>query len=67
MVKAGKLHRWQWVGQNDDSAHSQGHYRLYFGLAKRKRIQQLVVQWPDGQRTRLGPLKANRLLEVEHP
>ncbi len=42
----------QWVGQNDDSRHSQGQYRLYFGLGKARSARKLVVRWPQGRPTR---------------
>jgi hypothetical protein len=66
-LKAGKRWQYQWVGQNDDSHHSQGHYRLYFGLGKVSRIRQLRVFWPDGAVTRLHGLDADQLRTLEHP
>jgi ASPIC and UnbV/FG-GAP-like repeat len=54
----------QWVGQNDDSRHSQGHYRLYFGLGKARVVKRLVVRWPGGNTTRLRKVGADRLLRI---
>ena len=66
-LKAGGRARYQWVGQNDDSHHSQGHYRLYFGLGGRDRASNVVVHWPDGERTNLGAVEADQVLEVAAP
>jgi hypothetical protein len=54
----------QWVGQNDDARHSQGHYRLYFGLGKAKNVRRLVVHWSDGRTTRLRRVRGDRLLRI---
>ncbi len=54
----------QWVGQNDDARHSQGHYRLYFGLGGARVIKRLVVHWPGGRETRLRKVGADRLLRL---
>lgn len=54
----------QWVGQNDDARHSQGHYRLYFGLGGARVVRRLVVRWPGGGETRRRKLGADRLLEI---
>ena len=53
----------QWVGQNDDARHSQGHYRLYFGLGEAER-QRLVVHWPGGRETRLHQVRGDRVLRI---
>lgn len=60
--------RWshQWVGQNDDSAYSSGHYRLYWGLGKARMVNRLVVVWPDGSRYRKRNVEANQLLEIRY-
>ena len=65
-AKARIGERWihQWVGQNDDSRHSSGHYRLYFGLGKERRIDKLVVTWPDGSKRVLRDLRADRILRI---
>ena len=54
----------QWVGQNDDARHSQGHYRLYFGLGRNRVAKRLVVRWPGGGRTRIRGVEADRLLRI---
>lgn len=66
-LKAGNRPLYQWVGQNEDSHHSQGHYRLYFGLGKHEQAGRVVVRWPDGVETRLGTFLADRVIEVSHP
>ena len=64
VVKAGGERFVQWVGQNDDSRQSSGHYRLYYGLGEEKRLDKIVVTWPDGTKLRLGEMRADRLLRV---
>ena len=54
----------QWVGQNDDARHSQGHYRLYFGLGSARVVKRLVVHWPGGRKTRLRKVGGDRLLRI---
>lgn len=54
----------QWIGQNDDARHSQGHYRLYFGLGASRVARRVSVHWPGGKTTRLTRVKADRLLSV---
>ena len=54
----------QWVGQNDDARHSQGHYRLYFGLGRSRVVKRLVVHWPGGRETRLHKVGGDRLLRI---
>ena len=54
----------QWVGQNDDARHSQGHYRLYFGLGRTRVVKRLIVRWPGGGETRLRKVGADRLLRI---
>ncbi|HET6830148.1 MAG TPA: CRTAC1 family protein [Solirubrobacterales bacterium] len=54
----------QWVGQNDDARHSQGHYRLYFGLGRARAVKRLTVRWPGGGETRLRKVRADRLLRI---
>ena len=66
-VKAGNRAQYQWVGQNDDSHHSQGHYRLYFGLGRHQQASGVVVHWPDGSKTRLGTFVADKLIQINQP
>jgi hypothetical protein len=54
----------QWVGQNDDARHSQGHYRLYFGLGESEIARRVSVHWPDGRATTLRRVQADRLLSI---
>jgi hypothetical protein len=64
-LEAGGRKLTQWVGQNDGSRFGQGHYRLYFGLGRLRRAENVTVFWPDGKRTRLGTVRADRLRVVE--
>jgi hypothetical protein len=56
----------QWVGQNDDARHSQGHYRLYFGLGSARVVKRLVVHWPGGRRSTLRKVGGDRLLRISN-
>jgi ASPIC and UnbV/FG-GAP-like repeat len=53
----------QWVGQNDGSHLSQGHYRLYFGLGGATSAS-VKVTWPNGSVRSLGSVTADRILRV---
>jgi ASPIC and UnbV/FG-GAP-like repeat len=53
----------QWVGQNEGSHLSQGHYRLYFGLGAADAAT-VKVTWPDGTVKRLGTVGADRIVRV---
>jgi hypothetical protein len=63
-VRAGGRTQTQWVGQNDGSHYSQGHYRLYFGLGSAERARSVKVIWPDGSKRRLKRVPADQLLHV---
>lgn len=63
-VRVGERRVHQWVGQNDDSRNSSGHYRLYFGLGDERRVDKLEITWPDGSRRVLRDLRADRLLRI---
>jgi hypothetical protein len=54
----------QWVGQNDGSRFSRGHYRLYFGLGSSERARVVKVKWPDGSVERKQDVSADRVLHV---
>jgi hypothetical protein len=58
--------QWGWVGEAETSGHSSGHYRLYFGLGKERRVRQIVVIWPDGRKRKLGGRRADRVLRVPY-
>ncbi len=64
-VRAGGKRQVQWVGQNDDAPHSQGHYRLYFGLGRHDLVGSLVIHWPDGQTSPFRDIAADQLLRLE--
>ena len=63
-VRSGGQTQTQWVGQNETSLYSQGHYRLYFGLGLQTSAN-LTVRWPDGKVARLPDVAADQLLPVE--
>ncbi|MFN8112800.1 MAG: CRTAC1 family protein [Solirubrobacterales bacterium] len=67
VVRAGGRPQTQWVGQNDDAPHSQGHYRLYFGLGAAPQVGSLTVRWPNGEKTEVGPRPADQRVEIEQP
>jgi len=56
----------QWVGQNDGSHLSQGHYRVYFGLGAATSAR-VKVRWPDGTVQGLGAVDADRIIRVAQP
>jgi hypothetical protein len=58
--------QWGWVGEAETSAHSSGHYRIYFGLGEERRLRRIVVTWPDGSRKVLGARRADRVLRVAY-
>jgi ASPIC and UnbV/FG-GAP-like repeat len=64
-ARAGRMKQVQWVGQNDDAPHSEGHYRLYFGLGLKQRVDSLVVHWPDGQTSSFREVAADQVLHLE--
>ena len=64
-IRAGGERQSAWIGEADGARFSQGHYRVYFGLADAGEVDRLVVRWPNGERTRLQGVAANRRLVVE--
>jgi hypothetical protein len=54
----------QWVGQNEGSRYSQGHYRLYYGLGDANHADLVTVTWPNGSIQRLRDVPADQLLHV---
>lgn len=54
------------VWGDQDSLHSQGHYRQYIGLGKTE-VVDVVVRWPDGKTTRMPAVAANQKLLISHP
>lgn len=45
---------------------SQDSYRRHFGIGKNKTVSQIDITWPGGRKqTVTGPIKVNRILEVE--
>jgi hypothetical protein len=41
--------------------------RLLFGLGDAARVRALVIQYPDGTRTRIEDVTANQLVEAPRP
>ena len=62
-VRAGGDVQTQWVGQNETSLYSQGHYRLYFGLGDADKAR-VAVRWPDGRKRSYGPFAADQLVTL---
>lgn len=63
-ARTGRASQVQWVGQNDDAPHSQGHYRLYFGLGLHPQLDSLTVHWPDGDEQTIPDVPADRFVEI---
>ena len=60
-VLAGGRTQTAWVGQNETSLYSQGHYRLYFGLGSATSAD-VRIRWPNGRTKSLGTVSADQLL-----
>jgi len=56
----------QFIGQNDGSVYSQGHYRLYFGLGKHDMVKLITVTWPDGSKNELSNIRSNQILGINY-
>lgn len=57
----------QQVGLNDGAFYSQGHYRLYFGLGSRPRVDRMTIRWPDGQVQEVKDVEGDRLQVIRQP
>lgn len=44
---------------------SQGDARIHLGLGDIEQIDELLVQWPDGKKTKVGPLASGRYYAIE--
>jgi hypothetical protein len=55
----------QQVGSAEGSHYSQGHYRLYFGLGKLDRIDEVTVTWNDGAVQKIKGLHIDQLIKVQ--
>ena len=66
-VRAGGRWQYGWVGQNEGSGHSQGHYRVYFGLGRAARVSTVAVKWPNGGMTQLHDVVADRVVRIAWP
>jgi hypothetical protein len=62
-VTAGKTTQTR-VVQSGTSYLSQDDMRPHFGLGQEKQASRLEVTWPDGSRSRLENVKANRLVQI---
>lgn len=65
-VRSGGQRYYGWVGESDDSHHSQGHYRIYFGLGGDAVVDRVAVRWPNGNRQQLRKLRADQVLRIEY-
>jgi hypothetical protein len=63
-VKTGAGVQTGWVGEADGARFSHGHYRLYFGLGGAAVADRVTVGWPDGERTVLHDVGADRRLVI---
>ncbi len=57
----------QFVGMQDGSIFSQGHYRLYFGLGQDQEAKKLTIIWPDGTRTEMNKVSGDRRILIKKP
>lgn len=55
----------QEVGSSEGSFFSQGHYRLYFGLGKHKKAEQIKIQWPNGGEQKLINVLGRQLIVIK--
>ena len=62
-VTAGNLTQIREV-RSGSSYLSQNDMRLYFGLGKHRRINQIEIQWPSGLQERLEGVEVNRILTL---
>ena len=49
----------------EDSYHSQGHYRQYFGIGKNE-FTDITVTWPNGKVQKLNHVPANQLIKIQY-
>lgn len=63
-VGKGRSRQVSWVGQNEGSRYSTGHYRSYFGLGREKVARNVTVIWPDGKRTKRRAIGANQRVQL---
>ncbi|MBX2847127.1 MAG: CRTAC1 family protein [Acidiferrobacterales bacterium] len=56
----------QFVGQNEGSIYSQGHYRLYFGLGADDLVETISVTWPDGTIKNLSDIPSDQILSIDY-
>ena len=54
----------QTVGASEGAYLSQGHYRLYFGLGSKNKVDKITIHWPDGQVQQLHDIQADQLLKI---
>ncbi len=62
-VTSGADVQTHWVGENETSVYSQGHYRLYAGLGDATTAT-VEVRWPSGRVRDYGPFAADQLVEI---
>jgi len=64
-VRVGDRSSTQWVGCNEGSHYSQGHYRLYFGLGDHPSAGSVEIRWPDGSVEEFGAA-GDEVLRIAH-
>jgi hypothetical protein len=55
-----------WVGAFEPSRHSQGYYRIHFGLGPVEQQLDVKVKWPDGTSSEIQTSNLNRVLVVQY-
>lgn len=63
-VTVGERTQTRWVVLGGTSIASGGSGRLHVGLGDASRVDTVQVDWPDGERTRVGPLRANQRVRI---
>jgi hypothetical protein len=65
MVKLAAGAEVQWRQVNPNQSYASSHDpRAHFGLATASSAEEVLVQWPDGQREAFGPFPAGKYYDV---
>ena len=65
VISADGLKKTGVVGQSEGAHFGQGHYRIYFGLGKASRVEEVKIYWPDGSEQAIYDVEPNRLLIIK--